>query len=92
MSTSPAARVLRALVRGYQLTLSPLLGPRCRFLPTCSDYALEAIEMHGALRGGWLALARVLRCHPWGASGHDPVPAPRAGGAAHTRAERGEPS
>ena len=67
---------IRALVRLYQLVVSPVLGPRCRYLPTCSAYALEALERHGAVRGGWLAARRVARCHPWGSSGYDPVPAP----------------
>ncbi len=71
---SLAARPLLFLVRAYRLLLSPLLGPRCRYLPTCSEYALEALARHGALRGSLLSLRRVLRCHPWGGSGHDPVP------------------
>lgn len=62
------------LVRLYQLTLSPLLGANCRFEPTCSAYAIEALETHGVIRGGWLALRRIGRCHPWGGSGFDPVP------------------
>jgi putative membrane protein insertion efficiency factor len=66
--------MLRGLVRAYQLTLSPLLGRQCRFLPTCSHYAMEALERHGALRGGWLAFRRFLRCHPFAAAGYDPVP------------------
>jgi putative membrane protein insertion efficiency factor len=70
-----AAKLLIALVRGYQLTLSPFLGGSCRFLPTCSEYAREALERHGAWRGSWLALRRLSRCHPLGASGFDPVPA-----------------
>lgn len=77
--------LLRALIRAYQLFISPLLGPRCRFYPTCSHYALEAIEVHGALKGSWLALRRVLRCHPWNAGGLDPVP-PRCG-CAHSQPE-----
>lgn len=62
-------------IRIYQLVLSPLLGPRCRFHPSCSHYAIEAIERHGAARGGWLALRRLARCHPLNAGGYDPVPA-----------------
>lgn len=65
---------MRSLIRAYQRYLSPLLGPRCRYLPTCSDYALEAMERFGSVRGGWLALRRVFRCHPFGDSGLDPVP------------------
>ena len=63
-----------ALIRAYQLCVSPFLGPRCRFLPTCSEYAREAIEIHGPLRGFGMALRRLLRCHPLGPSGWDPVP------------------
>lgn len=65
---------LRGLVRLYQLLVSPVLPPRCRFLPTCSDYAMEALATHGALAGASLAARRLLRCHPWGGSGYDPVP------------------
>lgn len=68
------ARPLIWLVRGYQLAISPLLPPSCRFYPTCSCYAIEALQRHGALRGGWLALRRIARCHPWHPGGHDPVP------------------
>jgi len=68
---------LRAMVRAYQLLVSPLLPPSCRFLPSCSEYAAEAIERHGALRGMGLALHRLARCHPWGGSGYDPVPEPQ---------------
>lgn len=68
------ARVLIGLVRGYQLTLSALIGRRCRYLPTCSDYAMEALARHGAMRGLWLGAHRVCRCHPWGGEGFDPVP------------------
>ncbi|MFC0338642.1 membrane protein insertion efficiency factor YidD [Kushneria avicenniae] len=66
--------LLIALVRVYQYGISPLIGPRCRFWPTCSNYAIEAIQLHGPLRGGWLALKRILRCHPFCAGGVDPVP------------------
>jgi uncharacterized protein len=69
--------LLRGLIRGYQLFLSPVLPPACRYLPTCSDYAAEAIGKHGAGAGTWLALRRLTRCHPWGGSGYDPVPEPR---------------
>ncbi|MCU0760597.1 MAG: membrane protein insertion efficiency factor YidD [Steroidobacteraceae bacterium] len=66
--------VLRILIRGYQLVVSPWLGPRCRFHPSCSNYALEALEVHGALRGSWLAVRRIGRCHPLNPGGFDPVP------------------
>ncbi|WP_092846847.1 membrane protein insertion efficiency factor YidD [Modicisalibacter xianhensis] len=62
------------LVRLYQYGLSPLLGPRCRFWPSCSHYAVEAVREHGPARGGWLALKRILKCHPWHPGGVDPVP------------------
>jgi uncharacterized protein len=67
-------RLLIALVRGYRLLLSPWLGSSCRFEPTCSAYALLALQAHGAAAGSYLAARRVLRCHPWCAGGHDPVP------------------
>ncbi|HEY6124428.1 MAG TPA: membrane protein insertion efficiency factor YidD [Steroidobacteraceae bacterium] len=67
--------VLKLLIRGYQLAISPLLGPRCRFYPSCSHYAIEAIETHGATRGVWLTAKRISRCHPWHEGGFDPVPA-----------------
>jgi putative membrane protein insertion efficiency factor len=70
------ARLLVGLVRLYQLLLSPLLSPSCRYLPTCSSYAIEALRAHGALTGSWLAARRILRCHPWGGQGLDPVPPP----------------
>jgi uncharacterized protein len=66
--------VLLVLIRIYQLTLSSFMGRGCRFLPTCSDYARQAIEKHGAWRGSGLALKRIARCHPWGGDGFDPVP------------------
>ena len=66
--------ILHALIRGYQLIVSPWLGPRCRFHPSCSNYALEALERHGAWRGSGLALKRLGRCHPLNPGGFDPVP------------------
>lgn len=66
--------ILMLLLRAYRYLISPLLGPRCRFYPSCSSYALEAVERFGAARGAWLALGRVLRCHPWQPGGLDPVP------------------
>jgi putative membrane protein insertion efficiency factor len=68
-------RLLIAVVRGYRLLLSPWLGGACRFTPTCSLYAIEALERHGAARGSYLAARRLVRCQPWCAGGHDPVPA-----------------
>lgn len=70
--------LLQGAIRAYQLLVSPLLPPSCRFLPTCSEYAREAIAEHGALRGSALALLRLARCNPWGGSGYDPVPRPAA--------------
>jgi putative membrane protein insertion efficiency factor len=64
-----------ALIKLYQWVISPLLGGnKCRFTPTCSHYASEAFKKHGLLKGGWLAIKRISRCHPWGGSGYDPVP------------------
>ena len=65
---------LTAPIRAYKLLLSPLMPPSCRFTPTCSTYAIQAIEVHGPLRGVWLGTKRLCRCHPWGGSGEDPVP------------------
>lgn len=62
------------LIRFYQLAISPLLPSACRYTPTCSQYGLEAIKKYGPLKGGWLAIRRISRCHPWGGHGHDPVP------------------
>lgn len=69
-----ASGALIALVKIYRLVISPLLPPRCRHLPTCSEYCIEALEKHGPIRGGILAVKRIARCHPWGTSGLDPVP------------------
>lgn len=71
-------RLLSLLVLGYQGFVRPWLPPLCRYQPSCSDYALEALRVHGPLRGGWLATRRVCRCHPFHAGGHDPVPLPTA--------------
>lgn len=67
-------KCLIAALRGYRYLLSPLLGPSCRFYPSCSEYALEAVERFGTLRGSWMGLRRLLRCHPWHPGGVDPVP------------------
>ncbi len=71
-------RVLLWVIRGYQLGVSPLLGPRCRYYPTCSCYTHTAIERYGAIRGSWMGLKRLLRCHPLAAGGYDPVPDKRS--------------
>lgn len=62
------------LIKLYQLVLSPLLGPKCRFTPTCSQYGIEALKKYGLIKGGWLTIKRISRCHPWGGHGFDPVP------------------
>lgn len=67
-------RLLIALLRTYQYAISPFLGRRCRYYPSCSEYAVEAVEKHGAIKGGWLGVKRVCRCHPWHPGGYDPVP------------------
>jgi putative membrane protein insertion efficiency factor len=75
-------KLIRGCIRVYQIFLSPVLswiagpGSGCRFEPTCSEYFAEAVETHGVLRGSWLGLKRIARCHPWGGCGHDPVPIP----------------
>src|SRR5271165_2095406 len=71
---SAAGWVLVGMLTGYRRFISPLLGPRCRFYPSCSAYALEAVQLHGALRGSWLAVRRLSRCHPFHGGGLDPVP------------------
>ncbi len=68
----PLTGFVQLLIRAYQLFISPLLGPRCRFYPSCSHYAQEALQIHGLRRGGWLALRRIGRCHPWHPGGVDP--------------------
>lgn len=71
---SPLAHILALPIRGYRLILSPWVGWGCRYQPTCSQYALDALARHGGLRGGWMAARRIARCHPWGGCGYDPVP------------------
>ena len=89
--------VLVLLIRGYQLLISPLLGPRCRFYPSCSAYAVQALQVHGAVCGSWLAARRLGRCHPWNSGGVDHVPTVRepnsslAAAAADTRPSDGLP-
>ena len=73
---SPAGRVLLGAIALYRRVISPLFGPHCRFAPSCSEYAAEAVCTQGAMRGGWLAVRRVARCHPWSAGGVDHVPPP----------------
>ncbi len=68
------AKIFRLVIRGYQRLVSPFFPAACRYRPTCSQYAAEAIQLHGGLKGFWLALRRIGRCHPWGGSGFDPVP------------------
>lgn len=67
-------RIFLALIQGYQRLVSPLFPPSCRFYPSCSEYTYQAIEKYGALRGGWLGVRRISRCHPWNEGGYDPVP------------------
>ena len=74
-------KLLIGLVGLYRSWISPLTPPSCRFTPTCSAYAMEALERHGAIRGSWLSVRRILRCHPWGGSGFDPVPGESDAGA-----------
>jgi putative membrane protein insertion efficiency factor len=77
-AAGPLATLLMLPIRFYQRWISPALPPACRFTPTCSAYALEALERHGAFRGSWLAVRRLARCHPWHPGGDDPVPSPKA--------------
>ena len=74
----PVRLLLIGFLRGYRVLVSPLYGQVCRYHPSCSAYALEAVTVHGSVRGSWLAARRVARCHPWADGGYDPVPAPRA--------------
>ena len=75
MGVAPySRRIVSALVRSYQYAISPFFPVRCRYAPSCSHYAIEAVQRHGALRGIWLATKRIARCHPWGGQGYDPVP------------------
>ena len=62
------------LIRGYQLTISPMLGSNCRFMPTCSEYALESLKAYGLIKGAYLTIKRIGKCHPWGSNGYDPIP------------------
>lgn len=71
---NPITWIFRALIKGYQWIVSPVLQGSCRFYPTCSSYALEALDIHGPLKGSWLGLKRIARCHPWNDGGVDPVP------------------
>jgi uncharacterized protein len=84
-----AAKPLISVVRGYRRFVSPLFGPVCRFHPSCSAYGLEALQVHGALRGSWLTVKRISRCHPFSAGGYDPVPPPRDHAAAGEGATEG---
>lgn len=84
------AKVLVGLIRFYRVAVSPWTPPSCRYQPTCSRYALEAVESHGALRGSWMAARRVARCHPWGGTGYDPVPS--ASGGADEKTDSSETS
>lgn len=76
-------KIIQQLIRLYQRTLSPLLGPRCRYYPSCSQYMFEALQVHGFWRGLWLGLRRIARCHPLHAGGIDPVPPPHCSKATH---------
>ena len=68
------SRPFIGLIRLYQLIISPLLGPKCRFTPSCSEYGIQAFKKYGLIKGGWLTIKRIARCHPWGGHGYDPVP------------------
>ena len=74
MIATAVGLVMRAIIKAYQWTISPLIGQVCRYTPSCSHYAAEAIMRHGPIKGVWLSVKRIARCHPWGSSGYDPVP------------------
>ena len=85
--------ILLTLIRGYQLLISPMFPPSCRYFPTCSDYARQAVTRHGPVTGTWLALKRILRCHPWGGLGYDPVePMPGQGKPSDAKSPAGTPT
>lgn len=86
---NPVGWLLVGLVRLYQLTISPLLGQNCRYYPSCSQYAVTALQTHGVLRGCWLAIRRLARCHPWTPGGVDHVPPARSSATARARTEQG---
>lgn len=88
MRYDPVRWVLIGLLRAYRLVISPLYGQVCRYHPSCSAYALDAVTRHGSLRGTWLTVRRLGRCHPWAAGGYDPVP-PRLKSAEHSRGSAG---
>lgn len=84
--------LLIGLLKAYRFAISPLYGQVCRYHPTCSAYALESVETHGAAKGSWLAVRRVARCHPWAAGGHDPVPHAASSAAVTVGPERAQHS
>jgi putative membrane protein insertion efficiency factor len=81
-------RIAIGLLRIYRYLLSPMLGPRCRFMPSCSEYAMQALHTHGAVRGGWLSARRLCKCHPWHPGGFDPVPDSASGPGSQDPASR----